>query len=78
MPVLLCSSPLPSYFIEYFATDLLMTPDGECVGVIAVCMEVREGINATRCRVRRQEGRKEGERELADLASRKKEGPLAA
>ncbi|CAM9919236.1 unnamed protein product, partial [Sphacelaria rigidula] len=27
------------YFIEYFATDLLMTPDGECVGVIAVCME---------------------------------------
>ncbi|CAN0467965.1 unnamed protein product, partial [Hapterophycus canaliculatus] len=30
---------LPSYFIEYFATDLLMTPDGECVGVIAVCME---------------------------------------
>lgn len=29
------------YFIEYFALDLLMTPDGECVGVIAVCMEVR-------------------------------------
>lgn len=28
-----------TYFIEYFATDLLMTPDGECVGVIAVCME---------------------------------------
>lgn len=38
--VLVCVHP--RYFIEYFATDLLMTPDGECVGVIAVCMEVRQ------------------------------------
>lgn len=34
------ASAVCRYFIEYFATDLLMTPDGECVGVIAVCMEV--------------------------------------
>jgi succinate dehydrogenase (ubiquinone) flavoprotein subunit len=28
-----------TYFIEYFCLDLLMTPEGECVGVIALNME---------------------------------------
>ncbi len=28
-----------SYFIEYFALDLIMTPDGQCIGVTALCME---------------------------------------
>ncbi|KAG5179870.1 succinate dehydrogenase flavoprotein subunit [Tribonema minus] len=28
-----------SYFIEYFAMDLLMADDGSCVGVTAMCME---------------------------------------
>jgi len=28
-----------SYFIEYFALDLLMADDGSCVGVTAMCME---------------------------------------
>lgn len=28
-----------TYFIEYFAMDLLMTDDGECIGVIALNME---------------------------------------
>jgi len=28
-----------TYFIEYFAMDLLMTPDGQCVGVMALNME---------------------------------------
>ncbi|KAG7348759.1 succinate dehydrogenase, flavoprotein subunit [Nitzschia inconspicua] len=28
-----------TYFIEYFCLDLLMTPDGQCVGVIALNME---------------------------------------
>jgi len=27
------------YFIEYFALDLIMTDDGECVGCMAMCME---------------------------------------
>jgi succinate dehydrogenase (ubiquinone) flavoprotein subunit len=28
-----------NFFIEYFALDLLMSPDGECVGVLALNME---------------------------------------
>jgi len=28
-----------SYFIEYFAMDLIMNDEGECVGVMAMCME---------------------------------------
>jgi len=28
-----------SYFIEYFAMDLIMGDDGSCVGVLAMCME---------------------------------------
>merc|ERR1719492_700918 len=28
-----------NYFIEYFALDLLMNEEGECQGVIALCME---------------------------------------
>merc|ERR1712178_208899 len=28
-----------SYFVEYFATDLIMNDSGECVGVMAICME---------------------------------------
>ena len=28
-----------TYFVEYFCLDLLMTPDGQCVGVIALNME---------------------------------------
>jgi len=28
-----------AYFIEYFATDLLMDEEGNCIGVIAICME---------------------------------------
>jgi len=28
-----------TYFIEYFAMDLLMTPDGQCVGAMALNME---------------------------------------
>ncbi|CAM9122193.1 unnamed protein product [Chrysoparadoxa australica] len=28
-----------TYFIEYFALDLLMSEDGQCVGVTALCME---------------------------------------
>ena len=28
-----------SYFIEYFALDLIMNDEGSCVGVIALCME---------------------------------------
>ncbi len=28
-----------SYFIEYFALDLIMTPNGQCTGVTALCME---------------------------------------
>lgn len=28
-----------AYFIEYFALDLIMNDDGECVGVLALCME---------------------------------------
>mmetsp|Transcript_19916 Transcript_19916/g.79397 ORF Transcript_19916/g.79397 Transcript_19916/m.79397 type:complete len:635 (+) Transcript_19916:98-2002(+) len=28
-----------SYFIEYFALDLMMDDDGRCVGVVALCME---------------------------------------
>jgi len=28
-----------AYFIEYFALDLIMNDDGECVGVMALCME---------------------------------------
>jgi len=28
-----------TYFIEYFAMDLLMTPDGRCVGAMAINME---------------------------------------
>jgi len=28
-----------SYFIEYFALDLIMGDDGSCVGVMALCME---------------------------------------
>ena len=27
------------FFIEYFAIDLIMAPSGECVGVVALCME---------------------------------------
>jgi succinate dehydrogenase (ubiquinone) flavoprotein subunit len=27
------------FFIEYFATDLIMNDDGACVGVMAICME---------------------------------------
>ncbi len=27
------------FFIEYFAIDLIMAPTGECVGVVALCME---------------------------------------
>lgn len=27
------------YFIEYFALDLIMNDEGECVGVVALCME---------------------------------------
>ncbi len=28
-----------SYFIEYFAIDLIMTSDGQCIGVTALYME---------------------------------------
>merc|ERR1712178_432450 len=28
-----------NFFIEYFATDLIMNDSGECVGVMAICME---------------------------------------
>merc|ERR1719352_1854244 len=28
-----------TYFVEYFATDLIMNDSGECVGVMAICME---------------------------------------
>merc|ERR1711937_999451 len=28
-----------AYFIEYFATDLLMDEEGNCIGCIAICME---------------------------------------
>jgi len=28
-----------AYFIEYFAMDLIMNDEGECVGVMAMCME---------------------------------------
>lgn len=28
-----------AYFIEYFALDLIMNDDGECVGVLAMCQE---------------------------------------
>jgi hypothetical protein len=28
-----------TYFIEYFALDLIMSDDGRCVGVTAFCME---------------------------------------
>lgn len=28
-----------TYFIEYFALDLIMADDGTCVGVTAFCME---------------------------------------
>merc|ERR1711970_88558 len=28
-----------AYFIEYFATDLLMDEDGNCIGCMAICME---------------------------------------
>merc|ERR1719487_1772246 len=28
-----------SFFVEYFATDLIMNDAGECVGVMAICME---------------------------------------
>lgn len=28
-----------AYFIEYFAMDLIMNDEGECVGVLAMCME---------------------------------------
>jgi succinate dehydrogenase/fumarate reductase flavoprotein subunit len=27
------------FFVEYFATDLIMDEDGTCRGVIALCME---------------------------------------
>merc|ERR1712165_115526 len=27
------------FFVEYFAMDLIMSPDGKCLGVIAMCME---------------------------------------
>merc|ERR1711871_1441397 len=27
------------FFVEYFALDLLMTDDGQCIGCIAICME---------------------------------------
>ena len=27
------------FFVEYFALDLLMSPQGECLGVLALCME---------------------------------------
>lgn len=27
------------FFVEYFAIDLLMSPQGECLGVLALCME---------------------------------------
>ena len=30
------------FFIEYFAIDLIMTDEGECVGVVALCMETGE------------------------------------
>merc|ERR1719352_642828 len=28
-----------NFFVEYFATDLIMNDSGECVGVVAICME---------------------------------------
>merc|ERR1712178_80915 len=28
-----------NFFVEYFATDLIMNDSGECVGVMAICME---------------------------------------
>merc|ERR1712193_566572 len=28
-----------NFFVEYFATDLIMNDDGACVGVMAICME---------------------------------------
>jgi len=28
-----------AYFIEYFATDLIMDDDGNCIGCMAICME---------------------------------------
>merc|ERR1712054_309139 len=28
-----------AYFIEYFALDLIMNDQGECVGVLALCMD---------------------------------------
>jgi len=28
-----------TFFVEYFATDLIMNDSGECVGVMAICME---------------------------------------
>jgi len=28
-----------NFFIEYFATDLIMNDVGQCVGVMAICME---------------------------------------
>lgn len=40
-----------------------MTPDGECVGVIAVCMEVRDGGKYSEVSVVCESG-KQGEREL--------------
>ena len=30
------------FFIEYFAIDLIMTDEGECVGLVALCMETGE------------------------------------
>jgi succinate dehydrogenase / fumarate reductase flavoprotein subunit len=32
-------SAAADFFIEYFAIDLIMAPGGECVGVVALCME---------------------------------------
>ena len=28
-----------NFFIEYFATDLIMNDSNQCVGVMAICME---------------------------------------
>jgi len=28
-----------AYFVEYFATDLIMDEEGNCIGVVAICME---------------------------------------
>merc|ERR1712178_224761 len=28
-----------AYFVEYFATDLIMDDEGNCIGVVAICME---------------------------------------